>query len=369
VSLEEFLDSNDDGVFYIGHASALVRLGRRNILFDPVWDHKPYGEHWEFRPRQINCDEVLAHEVVVSHVHEDHVCENILREFAYVNVMAGRQTLVDRMKKCALTVYGFEPFEWVSSQHRPEIEYYFVPHAFNTVDSSCFVRSRKTGYTVYHGNDNFLSRELIAKIKPEISRVDVAMVPYAFIHWYPYCMEMPLVEKLSEINRLNTQSMNQAYDFVQAFSPKVTIPFGASLFHVENEFLNEHLSKPEDFKAAVPMRAGDYVIGEKVVIHPVKDEERDNTARLIAKIRKAETTVPGHKLIINDLVIDMEQLIVTAFKPATNYTEFKFYPVEFKKWFRGEITFEQAIGTRQFTCARVPNEYNLKVFEWMNRWL
>ena len=32
--LTKFLDSSDDGVFYIGHASILVRLNNRKFIFE-----------------------------------------------------------------------------------------------------------------------------------------------------------------------------------------------------------------------------------------------------------------------------------------------------------------------------------------------
>jgi len=34
--LSKFLDSDDDGVFYIGHASILVRLNKKKFIFDAI---------------------------------------------------------------------------------------------------------------------------------------------------------------------------------------------------------------------------------------------------------------------------------------------------------------------------------------------
>jgi L-ascorbate metabolism protein UlaG (beta-lactamase superfamily) len=68
-------------VFYVGHASALVVLNGRKILFDPIVLSQPYGNAWVFYPQQIvdpRWYEVDA--VVVSHIHQDHYDVQFLRE-------------------------------------------------------------------------------------------------------------------------------------------------------------------------------------------------------------------------------------------------------------------------------------------------
>ena len=118
------------------------------------------------------------------------------------------------------------------------------------------------------------------------------------------------------------------------------------------------------------MHAGGWIVGDQVHIEPVKDPMERHLYTLVDKVRKAETTVPNHQLIINQHVIDLEERTVSKeMRPGRHLTAFELKPIEYKKWMRGEITFEQAIGTRQFVCKRNPDIYNLQVFEWMNRWL
>lgn len=369
--IDNFFDTDKDGVYYIGHASALVRIDKKNIFFDPVWDHKPYGDYWYFDPPQVNLDHMLddIHFCVISHIHEDHLCERILRKLAdagtIIVIMAGREKLFKRLKSYGCEIVEYAPMVW---HHLLGAQLFFVPHAFNTVDSSCFIRSSISGYTVYHGNDNFLSKELLDKILSYNISVDVAMIPFAFIHWYPMLMaNMSMTKRIDEMKRLSTQSLEQAFMFKEMMKPKHCIPFGNSLFHVENNLLNVFLSKPEDFIGAHPMHAGSWIIGDEVMLYMA--EPVDPIMLISTKLKDVKDRVPGHQLVINDYVIDLEDLTVFKGRANKNFTKFDFKLVEFRKWLYGEITFEQAIGTRQFQCTRFPNEYNLKVFEFMNRWL
>ena len=53
-NLTKFLENNDDGVFYVGHASILVRLNKKKYLFDVIKNTNFYNNSWLFFPSQIN---------------------------------------------------------------------------------------------------------------------------------------------------------------------------------------------------------------------------------------------------------------------------------------------------------------------------
>lgn len=366
--LHFMVSTKKNGVYYPGHASAIARLNEQHIMFDPVWNHAPYGDYWEFRPPQRDCTGGICRMdwAVISHIHADHLCERILKEYhGRVMIMAGRPDLARKIAATGCQVIELQPRKWI--KFGVGLEIYFVPHDFNSIDSSCFVRCTQSGYCVYHGNDNFLSIAGVDKLRRDIGRVDVAMVPYAFIHWYPFLMEMDKVEKMREIARLNAQSLNQAKTFIYAFSPRHVIPFGSSLYHVENEELNKYLAKPSDVAGALDFYAGCYILDgfPYFEVTPQTDDLDDVRARLTA----VDDRVPGHQIVVNDVVVDLQTLDVYRGKITREYTKFTFKPMEFRQWLRGAITLEQAIGTRQFTCYREPNVYNLKVFEFMNRYL
>lgn len=402
-SLKSFMESTLDGVFYVGHASALARINSKLILFDPVWNHEPYDKYWKFIPEQVNCDEILdkVDACFISHIHEDHVCDRIIAKLKYtceVFIMDGRPNLTDRLRKLDAQVYRMTPKMWHGTGGLG-FEFYFVPHAFNSIDSSVFIRNPETGFTIYHGNDNFLCESALVQLCKDVPRVDIAMVPYAFIHWYPALMKnMSGAEKYVETRRLQRQSFAQFDSFLKYMLPKRIIPFGNNLFYNGGaaHILNQMLPMPHDLDIGPLITGGmilsdgvsdglsssaegyrDYVTEHlgtdphpKMVLWSQDKHSPDIIAMINAKISTAEK-IPDNLLIISGLNIDLQTIRVT--RPCTVKRNFKTIfnldaPI-FGKWKRGEITFEQAIGTRRFECIRSPNIYNLKVFEFMNNFL
>ena len=75
-----FFNHENDGFFYTGHASILVRLSGKRILFDPVVKSKPYGNKWVFFPENQFSEAVSGIDAVfVSHIHQDHYDVNFLK--------------------------------------------------------------------------------------------------------------------------------------------------------------------------------------------------------------------------------------------------------------------------------------------------
>jgi hypothetical protein len=399
--LETFLASVEDGVFYIGHASALVRVANQLILCDPVWDYRPYGEYWRFFPEQENCNEILDRIdfCVISHKHADHYRPEILKKLdCPIAIMGGRDWKPDVNK-----FFEFAPLKW----HQEDLcEVYFVPHAFNTIDSSVFFRNKETGYTIYIGSDNFLSVELLYAIREDIDRVDIAMVPYSFVHWWPFLQKNISDDfKYAEICRMNKQSIDQAYDFIKMMRPKIIVPFGNSLFYEAgaSHILNRSLANPWNLRGASPMLAGDFILDNHVHHALESSEPRYYLDMLYSslgevelpelnlefaahemlfnypkrimlfakKINSIEIDVEEHYLIVNGLCIDLgtKSIIMSGESSTTPRHIFNFDRSIFEKWICGEITFEEAIGTRRFEFIREPDKYDVRIFEIMNRWL
>lgn len=395
-SLDKFMMCKDDGVFYIGHASALVRVNGKLFMFDPMWNHKPYGQYWNFFPSQVDCDSVLdkLSGIIISHIHEDHVCDEILHEVKCpIYIMDGRGTaLEDRLDNPVLVKHS----RWVTLPEDVQIMY--IPHAFNSIDSSCFIRSRN--FCVYVGSDNFLDARWNKFVGEVASPIDVAMVPYAFIHWYPRLMKMSPLAMSKEVVRLNLQSIQQAQQTIAALKPMYVVPFGNNLFYCDQDsILNRDIAEPSDL-ISVPimseaLRTGGFILkvcremcAPEYIVHHEEHKEDfphfkpeplnfnvDIHGWQIEDIRsracKSKIKVPNHELIVNDVFIDLETFFVgLRFAPGTKpYTRFDFDRKEFDKWASGDITFEQAIGTRRFICERKPDVYNLQVFEFMNNYL
>ena len=57
--LSKFLKSDNDGVFYIGHASILVKLNKKKFIFDVIKNTNFYNNSWLFFPSQINDERIF----------------------------------------------------------------------------------------------------------------------------------------------------------------------------------------------------------------------------------------------------------------------------------------------------------------------
>ena len=80
--LTNFLKTKEDGVFYTGHASILVRLNNKKYLFDYINNTNFYGNSWIFFPNQIIDKRLFNVDAVfVSHIHQDHYDPALLRKF------------------------------------------------------------------------------------------------------------------------------------------------------------------------------------------------------------------------------------------------------------------------------------------------
>ena len=78
-NLTIFLDSDNDGVFYIGHAAILVRLNKKKFIFDTIKNTNFYNNSWLFFPSQINDKRIFDVDgAFVSHIHGDHYDPSLL---------------------------------------------------------------------------------------------------------------------------------------------------------------------------------------------------------------------------------------------------------------------------------------------------
>src|SRR5437773_6065596 len=188
-ALDEFLRSSGDGVFYVGHASILVRLSGKKILFDPVCQRPPYLESWSVFPPQVMDPRLLAVDaVVVSHAHEDHFDPEFLRKLDSsipVFVVGGRpefEALLRREEINAVAVPPDHPRDLLDG-----VTACGVLHPSNGVDSSMAFFNGT--FCVYHGNDNYIEPEELRSVRKAAGRVNVACVPFAYINWYPFLLE------------------------------------------------------------------------------------------------------------------------------------------------------------------------------------
>ena len=249
--LSSFLDSDKDGVFYIGHASILVRLNNKKFIFDVIKNTNFYNRSWFFFPSQVNDKRIFDVEgVFVSHIHGDHYDPDLLKQIQSKNIpiyiLDGRPGFNRDLKSKKINVikipvnkkFYIDKNIWVNG----------CLHEYNDIDSSLIISN--DNLSVYHGNDNFITEKTLVPFKKEVGKVDVACIPFAFIHFYPYLLKS-LEKKANrkEAKRLENQFMNYGIKQAKILKPDLIIPFGSNLFHLDNPKcpMNKGVATPVDF--------------------------------------------------------------------------------------------------------------------------
>ncbi|SFV13477.1 MBL fold metallo-hydrolase [Pseudoduganella namucuonensis] len=277
--LKRFLDQYGDtnGVFYLGHAAIMAVLNGKKILFDPIVESQPYDDAWVFFPPQVDHDSLYdVDAVLVSHIHQDHYDLKFLkglRPEVKIIIVGQRPSFeADIAGKLGREITVIPP-ETVT-EVMDGVFMYGVNHESNGIDSSVIAYTKEL--CVYHGNDNYLKPESMAKFPRVNPRIDVACIPYAYIHWYPFLMEYPderLHEKDAESDRLVNHYMDDFLAMVDVLKPRVAIPFGANLLIDDGnarstinmsvrtpiELANyAHAKRPDLGNVVLPMLAGDF---------------------------------------------------------------------------------------------------------------
>jgi L-ascorbate metabolism protein UlaG (beta-lactamase superfamily) len=420
---EEF--ERKDGVFYLGHASILVILNGKKILFDPIIVSQPYGDSWVFFPPQVADRRFYdVDAVVVSHIHQDHYDLEFLKKInssVKIIIVGNRPSFeTDIVSNSGKEITIIKP-ETVTEIFSG-IYIYGVTHETNGIDSSAILYNDKL--CIYHGNDNYLQPASMAKFTKINAQIDVACIPYAYIHWYPFLMEYApdkLEEKEAEGARLVNMYMNDCLNTIRILNPKVVIPFGANLLIDDGNAYSEinlAVKTPIEFMAHAqeqlsqyqhvvqPMLAGDFcgntASGFQVTIsHSYGAEEYRATAHTFLQGRPKKSvndewqTVDIQKFLgtLNRKLSDVEGSIdnvvrieldylneiwkieidckiyraslVSQFDLDRPYHHFKLDQISSGEWLNGK-RFEEIIGMRRFTLKREPNLYLPDILKLVN---
>ncbi len=416
--LSKFLDSDSDGVFYIGHASILVRLNNKKFIFDVIKNTNFYNRSWLFFPSQVNDKRIFDVDgVFVSHIHGDHYDPDLLNQIQNRNIpiyiLDGRPGFNRDLKSKKINVikipinkkFYIDKNIWVNG----------CLHEYNDIDSSLIISN--DNLSVYHGNDNFITEKTLIPFKKKVGKVDVACIPFAFIHFYPYLLKS-LKKKANkkEAKRLENQFMNYGIKQAKILKPDLIIPFGSNLFHLDNPKcpMNKGVATPVDFVNYAKkfhkssrnnyktMLSGAYCLKEdnNLLCHFEKISSKKfnkslenftfkkikliNHKKIIKKIKinnihlkfiknkisKNKIKI-NHKILVsnesqkeNKVCIDIKNNNVSLYnkdKLPFNSHYFIVQDNEFNQWIKKKITFEEVLGTRRFTYERYPNTYNVKV--------
>jgi L-ascorbate metabolism protein UlaG (beta-lactamase superfamily) len=418
-TLSEFLQSKDDGVFYVGHASIVARLSKKNYLFDYIKNSKPYGDAWKFFPPLISDIDIGSIDgVFISHLHQDHLDLNFLREaqeHCPIYIINGRTDFNKLLDDAGIKYNAIEPNKKIIIENGVCV--YGVLHETNGVDSS-FVLANNS-FSVYHGNDNYCSLKTLEVIREVFSHIDVACIPYAYINWYPQLLDGVTEEfRESESNRLVTQYFELALAHARELNARQIIPFGANLVYCDSAYSAANLEcrTPLEFEGYVRKTYGEDLARRFKALFTgdlvAKDESgnlrieqfkkydpeiyRDEIESYLKKFEYKNPQDLDEQVHINEVKLNSlnhrvlsdvknrvdHQILLTSpsLKPKAIFIDLKSASVSvsdfelgtgineerhilttsdalLNKWINSEIRLEEVIGSRNFTIARIPNIY------------
>jgi L-ascorbate metabolism protein UlaG (beta-lactamase superfamily) len=425
-SLDAFFASEEDGLLYVGHASILVRLNGKTFLFDPVGYSSPYYGCWVFFPSQVMDPRLLAVDaVIVSHCHQDHFDTELLKRFPAttpIYIVEGRPMFAQMCAEAGIEVIELPADRLTAIDD--EVEIYAILHETNGVDSSMVIRN--ANFAAYHGNDNYVSAQTLTRLKRAVGRVDVACVPFAYIHWYPFLLDgIDADWRDGEARRLTDQYLEKGVEQAEILDARVVIPFGSNLVYYDDadSVMNRAVLSPLDFVAYaqarpaahperyLPMFAGDLVMkprragGQGALQVTCKPRERaefraemqaalaanpdrplDLPARAIAapcdlswleqRLRRHAAGTYDHAIRLEGpgerplkIEIDLKAqtaAVVEQWRSAAPYHHFRIEAGALLPWLNREVTLEGVIGTRRFRLERAPERYAPEILAVIN---
>ncbi len=413
-----FLNSNVDGVFYTGHASILVRLNKKKYLFDYINNTNFYRNSWIFFPNQIIDNRLFDVDgVFVSHIHQDHYDPNLLRKFQKkkipIYILDGRPGFKNSLKKERINAKYIQARK--KTYINKETWVYGCLHEYNDIDSSMLISNNKL--SVYHGNDNFITNKTLIPFKKKVGSIDVACIPFAYINYYPYLLNGISKEiNKSEATRIENLFMDYGIQQSRILKPKIIIPFGSNLFHLDNpkSEMNRGVATPSDFvnyakkkdksfyKNYKTMLSGSFLLKKDNEIELSYEEisqkefnnelikftnkkkklvkknkkikiiniNKNKLSAICKKIEKNKNKVDHNivvspksktdtKIIINLMNDTVIQAIQRKIPEKCHY--FIVEDNEFNLWLNNKITFEEVLGTRRFRYNRNPNIYRVEI--------
>jgi L-ascorbate metabolism protein UlaG (beta-lactamase superfamily) len=416
--LTKFLNSPNDGVFYLGHASILVRLNGKKFLFDFIHNMNFYRNSWIFFPNQILDKRLLnVNGIFVSHIHQDHYDPVLLTKFNKLKVpiyiLDGRENFISTLKKEKIK------FNLIPRNKKIFIDntiwVYGCLHEYNDIDSSLVISNNNL--TVYHGNDNFITEKSLIPLKKKVGKIDIACIPFAYINYYPYLLNsLSRKVMLQEGRRLENLFMNYGIKQSKILKPSVVIPFGSNLFHIDDpkSDMNKAVATPVDFVNYAQSKnkrakniyktilSGDYCLkinnkikckyqniqkkefNDKLIkftlskkkiiknINDIKIVEFNNTIKknIQRKIKKNPNKL-DHNLVISSKSKQNKKIIINLKNDKVSYLIDNKLPFnshyfilednEFNLWVKNKISFEEVLGTRRFRYERYPNVYQVKI--------
>lgn len=187
-----FLDSETDGILWLGHASFLIRLNGMNILLDPIFGKPPLITEYVSVPSPL--DKIRkADYVLLSHDHRDHCDAGTLKQIAQKfpdAVFLGGLGMEDILIDWKTETNGVRTAGWFQQFNLPEnaVKVFFVPvrhwsrRGFFDTNKRLwggYVIQSETA-TIYFGGDSGYGRHYkeVGELFPEIDHFLIGIGAY-----------------------------------------------------------------------------------------------------------------------------------------------------------------------------------------------
>ncbi len=127
----EFLNSEKDGILWLGHAAFFIRLNGKSILLDPVFDKPPFVRIFVDVPSPIEKIKQVDY-LLLSHDHRDHCDEESIKQIAQKFPDAkfyGGLRMNELLKNWVSNTNKIETAGWFQQFDSPDenLKIYFLP--------------------------------------------------------------------------------------------------------------------------------------------------------------------------------------------------------------------------------------------------
>jgi len=425
-SLKNFLSSQEDGSFFVGHASVLARIDKKLIMFDFVRNINFFLNSWFFFPKLEWTKEIIKKldYIFISHSHDDHFDPVLLKKIPKnikIFLPAKRVGFENFLKNHKIkNIFMINPNK--IQKIDPTISAMAIPSDHNDIDSSYFIKGKK--FSLYHGNDNFLSPHLIKKAVSKFGPANHAYIPFAYVWWYPFCLtSISSKRRKNEGKRLSNKNMIIGEGISRALKPDVVIPFAANMVYYDPaSVINKETANTFDFKTFCRKKKsiisnkvqnlfpGDYVlknklknqifskkINKKIFFEKLKnflkkakniynaDNKKfkiENNLKKLKTYQKKLSKLKKIKLNRNLYVRTNNHLskiikidpwkrnisLVNKIEKKNSYI-FTFDPIPLKAWLEKKVSFEDVLNSQRFTLERYPEEFRQDIWKYIRNYL
>ncbi len=216
---------------YIYSACTVIETGDLTILSDPWFTPGIYDGSWFQYPVLENPVSTIGPVdlIYISHIHPDHYDAQFLRRYlkAYpsAKILIGETTpnyLLNKMR-----IDGFVPLV-ANSYTKGATECFILPnHGYeeDNIDTALVVR--EGGHSIVNMNDNPFDAEQIGKIKSLLpgEAATIALLPYAGAGPYPQTYVMDEATLYAKAEAKKEQFLKGFARYIEALNPKAAIPF------------------------------------------------------------------------------------------------------------------------------------------------